>query len=355
MQALWSPKIKFTDNNDEPLAGGKLYSYAGGTSTPLATYTEYSGTFENTNPVVLDANGEANIWISNDDYKFELKDANDTTLWVVDNFSTLRDLSISSSKLENGAVTTLKIADGAITSIKIDDGAVVTAKLQNGAVTDVKTSFTPPKITRYGLLAPSEHTLTAGTKWIKVRLLGGGGGGGGGMGVDGGDGGDTDFGDGLLVAGGGGGGKTSSNFGDGGSPSANTIGTPDTETLVVLVNINGTKGFCASVGGIGVLKASGRGAPSVFGGGGAEVLGDYAGGDGVHGYGGGGGGGGVPDSEGSRAAGGGASGGYIEANIYNPKSSYAMSIGAAGLGALGMTKNGGRGGRGTIIVEEHFF
>ena len=56
------PKIQFFDANGHPLAGGKLYSYAAGTTTPLVTYTDQAGTSANTNPVILDARGEASVW-----------------------------------------------------------------------------------------------------------------------------------------------------------------------------------------------------------------------------------------------------------------------------------------------------
>lgn len=61
------PRVKFFVNNtNAPLAGGKVYTYAAGTSTPIVTYMDEALTpgQENTNPVILDANGEANIHLS---------------------------------------------------------------------------------------------------------------------------------------------------------------------------------------------------------------------------------------------------------------------------------------------------
>ncbi|MGZ3770056.1 MAG: hypothetical protein ACXVCP_00410 [Bdellovibrio sp.] len=82
-----SPFIKhrFFDSNGNPLAGGKLYSYVAGTTTPKATFTDYSELSSNTNPIILDANGECNLWIGTGYYKFILKDANDVLQWTVDN------------------------------------------------------------------------------------------------------------------------------------------------------------------------------------------------------------------------------------------------------------------------------
>jgi len=76
---------QFFDDNGDPLSGGKLYSYIAGTSTPLSTYTDASGSTPNANPVVLDASGRAAIWIGSGSYKFLLATSADVTIWTEDN------------------------------------------------------------------------------------------------------------------------------------------------------------------------------------------------------------------------------------------------------------------------------
>lgn len=87
------PKLQFFDNNGNPLVGGKLYTYAAGTTTPLATYTDASAGTPNTNPIILDSRGEANVWLSATTYKFLLTDSTDATIWTVDNISNSLSLS----------------------------------------------------------------------------------------------------------------------------------------------------------------------------------------------------------------------------------------------------------------------
>jgi hypothetical protein len=82
---------QFFDNNGVPLAGGLLYSYAAGTTTPLATYTTSSGSTANSNPIVLDAAGRpANeMWLTAAAYKLVLKTSTGVQLWSMDNISGL--------------------------------------------------------------------------------------------------------------------------------------------------------------------------------------------------------------------------------------------------------------------------
>lgn len=79
-----APKMQFSDINGEPLVGGKVYTYEAGTTTPLATYSDNTGSSLNPNPIILNARGEAPIWLGAGIYKFKLADANDVEIWTVD-------------------------------------------------------------------------------------------------------------------------------------------------------------------------------------------------------------------------------------------------------------------------------
>jgi hypothetical protein len=82
---------KFFANSGIPLNGGKLFSYTAGTSTKRSTFRDSAGAGTNTNPIILDYRGEADVWIPpNVGYKFVLAPANDTDpptnpIWSVDN------------------------------------------------------------------------------------------------------------------------------------------------------------------------------------------------------------------------------------------------------------------------------
>lgn len=81
------PHQFFVDVNTggTPCAGCSLYSYAAGTTTPLATYTDSTGVTPQTNPVILDASGSAGIWVAPVPYRFVLEDPLGATLWTADN------------------------------------------------------------------------------------------------------------------------------------------------------------------------------------------------------------------------------------------------------------------------------
>lgn len=71
-----------------PFPGGKVYTYAAGTSTPLATKTDSTGAVSNANPTILDSAGRASMWIADGvSYKIILKDSNDVTIWTADGVS----------------------------------------------------------------------------------------------------------------------------------------------------------------------------------------------------------------------------------------------------------------------------
>jgi hypothetical protein len=76
------PKLYFTDNNGNPLVGGKLWTYESGTTTLATTYTTFEGDTENTNPIILDSRGECVAFLdSTQIYTFYLTDENDVAIW----------------------------------------------------------------------------------------------------------------------------------------------------------------------------------------------------------------------------------------------------------------------------------
>ena len=80
---------QFFDNSGNVLTGGKLYTYASGTTTPAVVYTSVTGLTAHTNPIILDAAGRVpngEVWLSNGyGYKFILKDTNDVQIASYDN------------------------------------------------------------------------------------------------------------------------------------------------------------------------------------------------------------------------------------------------------------------------------
>ncbi|MDN7558231.1 hypothetical protein [Burkholderia orbicola] len=73
-------KVQWTDANGNPLVGGKVYFYVPGTTTPKNTWQDPAGTALNTNPVDLDARGEAVVWGSGS-YRQIVTDSNGALIW----------------------------------------------------------------------------------------------------------------------------------------------------------------------------------------------------------------------------------------------------------------------------------
>ena len=84
-----SPLAQFFDANGNPLAGGKLYTYASGTTTPQATYTSRTAGTANANPVILNYRGEASVWLTNSFYTFRLENAAGDLIWSKDGIGNL--------------------------------------------------------------------------------------------------------------------------------------------------------------------------------------------------------------------------------------------------------------------------
>lgn len=67
------------NNSGAPAAGFLLFTYIAGTSTKQATWTDSTQAIQNSNPIILDSNGAANVWLDPAlSYKFIFSPPNDT-------------------------------------------------------------------------------------------------------------------------------------------------------------------------------------------------------------------------------------------------------------------------------------
>lgn len=166
-------KQQFFDDNGVPLAGGKVYSYAARTSTPLNTFSDESGLVPNANPVILDSSGGADIWLSTDLYKMVIADANDIVIKTVDNVSYASDGAVGTEQLADGSVTTVKLADLNVTTAKLADDAVTTDKIDEDAVQTANIldeAVTTPKIADGAITA--DKIANGAITQIKMGSLG---------------------------------------------------------------------------------------------------------------------------------------------------------------------------------------
>lgn len=93
-------KQQYTNDAGVPLAGGRVYTFETGTTTPKATYQDAAGTVENANPIVLDARGEALIYWDGS-YAVKVTDANGKMIYTIPSYQA--PLMIADLEADDGA------------------------------------------------------------------------------------------------------------------------------------------------------------------------------------------------------------------------------------------------------------
>lgn len=88
----------FNDNGD-PLAGGKIFTYSAGTTTPVTSFTTSTGSTAHSNPIQLDGAGRVpsgEIWLTNGiQYKFVIEDSANNLIGTYDNIIGINSSSIN--------------------------------------------------------------------------------------------------------------------------------------------------------------------------------------------------------------------------------------------------------------------
>jgi hypothetical protein len=97
------------------LSGGKIFTYAAGTTTPLATYTSSTGNTAHSNPIILDSAGRVpggEIWVlAQTLYKFVLETSLGVLIATYDNVgSSFNAIAIIANFTGNGSTTAFTLA-----------------------------------------------------------------------------------------------------------------------------------------------------------------------------------------------------------------------------------------------------
>ncbi len=397
---LEDPNIQFLDPNGVPLAGGLVYFYVSGTTTPQNTYSDPDLTTPNTNPIVLNSGGYlGNVFlIQGALYKVVVEDSGGAQQWTADPvsdptsgggvFSGSVAISGSSGSTRQLRFQTLGVdrfvmelnadpetgsnaGSNVLLYVADDTGTllhnVATITRSTGAVSIIpQVSFSQVPVFPAGA-GPTTQTLTSGTSAtyttpagcvrIKVRMVGGGGGGAGcgsSGAVSGGAAGTTTFGAVTAVGGGGGAINGASGYGgdggvggSGGSPSV----------FVRLSGQYGGKG-CGNITSVGIgvpPDVGGYGGSSPFGGAGSSSAFIPAARDAAS-FTGSGGAGAISGALGIGNGGGGGAGEYAEFWINSPAATYTYTIGGGGTaGVSGVGGAAGGAGAGGLVLVEEFY
>ena len=161
-----NPGAQFFDDNGDPLSGGKIFTYAAGTTTPKTTYTDFTGNTAHANPIILDAAGRppSEVWLTyGDAYKFILKDSNDTLVGTFDNIDGIPPVNINLVRLYGSTSGYVELRAPAVAGAN-----TVTFPAATGTVA-LTSSPTFTGTTAVATLTASENIT--GSKTISGRLL----------------------------------------------------------------------------------------------------------------------------------------------------------------------------------------
>lgn len=131
------PRFQAIDQNGRPMVGSTLYTYQNKTTTPHPTWKDKEQTAYNTNPIVLDARGEAVVWLDPEQvYTFVLRDWFGALVWSQD------DVAGGASQIDlaapggSGMVGFIQAGSGAVARTSRDKMREIVSIKDFGAVGD---------------------------------------------------------------------------------------------------------------------------------------------------------------------------------------------------------------------------
>lgn len=144
-----SPVFQFVNQSGQPLSGGLVFTYANNTTTMATTYVDGTSNTPNTNPIVLDSYGCANIWLPPGQvFTFVISPSTDTNP-PTNPIKTINGISSGNATInwgiDTGAVNAISITTIGVSSLV--PGIAVTAQIaytNTGPVT-LNVSGTGPK------------------------------------------------------------------------------------------------------------------------------------------------------------------------------------------------------------------
>jgi hypothetical protein len=148
------PKLQFFGTDGLPLVGGKLFTYAAGTTTPIATYTDNTQANLNTNPIILDSAGQANVWLADSiTYKYTLTTPTNVPLFTVDYISVPVTANSFASPPPIGSDVP---NEGTFTNLNVVD--LLTLESTGAAILNVGTTAERPAVAEEGMVRYNSTT-----------------------------------------------------------------------------------------------------------------------------------------------------------------------------------------------------
>ena len=122
---LWSG---LTDTSGQMLSGGKVYTYAAGTTTAKTTWIDSSKGTAAPNPIVLDAYGRATAYFDGN-YKLVVQDSAGVTQYTIDNIELVSTVSPTTI-----SVTTATLANATIASLTANQFTLSNGVISSGTL-----------------------------------------------------------------------------------------------------------------------------------------------------------------------------------------------------------------------------